>query len=113
LEEDAPQPPSFPVAGTNEVEQVRYTAPGEGDAEEGRVWINREQYFANVSTEVWNFHVGGYQVAHKWLKDRKGRTLSFDDLAHYRRTVAALAATIHLMSEIDTTIEAHGGFPFA
>lgn len=111
LEARGANAPDFPVAGTNTVEAVRYTAPGEGDAAEGRVWINREQYFAGVAPEVWNFHVGGYQVCQKWLKDRKTRTLSFDDLTHYRHTVAALAETIQLMSEIDATIEARGGFP--
>jgi hypothetical protein len=111
LERQGASPPGFPVGGTNEVEQVRYTAPGEGGHEEGRVWINREQYFAGVAPEVWGFHVGGYQVCQKWLKDRKGRTLSFDDLEHYRRVVAALAETIALMSEIDAEIEGRGGWP--
>jgi len=60
---------------------------------------------------VWEFHVGGYQVCEKWLKDRKGRKLSFEDLAHYQRIVSALAETIRLMAEIDTVIEEHGGFP--
>ena len=90
---------------------MRYTAPGEHGHAEGRVWINREQYFAGVAPEVWNFHVGGYQVCQKWLKDRKGRTLSYDDLAHYRRVVAALAETIHLMADIDAVIDQHGGWP--
>jgi predicted helicase len=111
LEERAPDLADFPVGGTNTVEAVRYTAPASPGAGEGRVWINREQYFANVPPEVWNFHVGGYQVAAKWLKDRKGRTLAYDDLAHYQQTLAALAETIRLMSEIDATIEAHGGWP--
>jgi hypothetical protein len=60
---------------------------------------------------VWEFHVGGYQVCEKWLKDRKGRTLTYEDLAHYQQTVAALAETIHLMAAIDETIEDHGGWP--
>jgi len=111
LEERAPDLASFPASGTNVVEALRYTAPGEGDAAEGRVWINHEQYFANVSPEVWDFHVGGYQVAHKWLKDRKGRTLAYEDLAHYQRMLAALAETMRLMSGIDAAIEAHGGWP--
>jgi hypothetical protein len=89
---------------------VRYTEPGEG-ADEGRVWINKEQYFENVPEEVWSFHVGGYQVCQKWLKDRKGRTLTYDDLAHYQQIVSALSETIRLMSEIDETIEQHGGWP--
>ena len=111
MEERAPDLVAFPVGGANTVEAVRYTAPGEGGASEGRIYVNREQYFANVPPEVWNFHVGGYQVANKWLKDRKGRMLSYDDLAHYAQTLAALAATIRLMSEIDAAIEAHGNWP--
>jgi predicted helicase len=111
MEEHAHGAADFPAAGSNTVEQVRYTAPGEHGHAEGRVWINRDQYFANVAPEVWNFHVGGYQVCQKWLKDRKGRTLSYDDLSHYRRVVAALAETIRLMADIDATIDAHGGWP--
>ena len=60
---------------------------------------------------VWSFRVGGYQVCEKWLKDRKGRTLSKDDIVHYQKTVVALAETIRLMNEIDEAIEAHGGSP--
>ena len=63
--------------------------------------------------EVWAFHVGGYQVCAKWLKDRKGRQLTYDDLTHYQHVVAALAETISLMREIDEVIEAHGGWPLS
>ncbi|MDQ1589571.1 MAG: hypothetical protein QOG71_198 [Pyrinomonadaceae bacterium] len=111
LEERAPDLASFPASGTNVVEALRYTADGEGGEGVGRVWINHEQYFANVPQEVWDFHVGGYQVAHKWLKDRKGRALAYEDLAHYQRLLAALAETMRLMSGIDAAIEAHGGWP--
>lgn len=112
LEQHAPPITTYPRTGDNNVEAVRYTAPGEAEAGgEGRVWINREQYFEGVPPEVWNFHVGGYQVANKWLKDRKGRQLTFDDLAHYGRVVAALAETIRLMSEIDAIIKEHGDWP--
>ncbi len=62
---------------------------------------------------VWTFHIGGYQVCQKWLKDRKGRTLSKDDIAHYQKIVVALSETIRLMKEIDETIEKHGGWPGA
>ena len=50
---------------------------------------------------MWNFHIGGYQVCEKWLKDRKGRKLTYDDKEHYRKVVAALGRTIELMAEID------------
>jgi hypothetical protein len=67
--------------------------------------------FRGVPEEVWNFHIGGYQVCEKWLKDRKGRTLTTDDFVHYHRIVVALHETIHLMAEIDRVIDAHGGWP--
>jgi hypothetical protein len=66
-----------------------------------------------VSRRSTTGHIGGYQVCEKWLKDRKGRTLSKDDLAHYGRIVVALNETIRLMKEIDQTIEKHGGWPGA
>ena len=69
--------------------------------------------FRGVPEDVWNFHIGGYQVCEKWLKDRKGRTLSKDDIAHYQKIVVALAETIRLMEEIDEVIEQHGGWPGA
>ena len=80
---------------------------------EGAVWINASQRFEGVPEAAWNFHVGGYQVCEKWLKDRKGRTLSANDIAHYQRVVVALNETIRLMAEIDEVIEAHGGWPGA
>jgi hypothetical protein len=67
----------------------------------------------DVPEEVWDFHIGGYQVCHKWLKDRKGRTLSDDDVAHYQTIVVALNETIRIMAEIDEVIEAYGGWPGA
>ncbi len=77
----------------------------------GKVHINSASYFDGVTEDVWNFHVGGYQVARKWLKDRRERALSPDDIQHYTRTCHALASTIEHMRLIDETIEAHGGFP--
>ena len=71
-----------------------------------RVSINTTQGFEDVSEEVWEFRVGGYQVAQKWLKDRNGRPLSFDDQIHYRRTLTALAETARLMTLIDARIPA-------
>ena len=85
------------------------------------VWIDKDQTigFKGVREEVWNFHIGGYQVCEKWLKDRgpkagkPGRTLTKDDLAHYQKIVVALSETIRLMAEIDEVIEKHGGWPGA
>ena len=96
----------YPVAGDNLVDNLRYIKPA-GDTR-GCVWINQKQYFENVPPEVWGYHIGGYQVCQKWLKDRKGRQLSYDDLTHYRGIVAALARTIELQAAID---EAIGDWP--
>jgi hypothetical protein len=92
---------TYPERGSNVVEQTP-------KFDKGRVYINKTQYFDGISEEVWNFHVGGYQVLEKWLKDRKGRTLSDDDLLHYQKIVVALTQTITTMTEID---EAIGEFP--
>ena len=89
----------YPVAGSNRVDKVRW-APATNDAI-GRVYINSEQYFDGVPAAVWDTHIGGYRVAEKWLKDRKGRALSYDDLTHYQNVVAALARTLEIQSGID------------
>ena len=98
---------SFPVAGDNTVSAVRYTEAL------GRVHINDAQYFEGVPPAVWNFHVGGYQVCEKWLKDRRRRALDYDEITRYLQIVAALGETLALTSQIDTTIAAHGGWPLA
>jgi hypothetical protein len=90
--------PDFPERGTDTVERVHY------NANEQRVYINRTQYSANVPSHVWRFHVGGYQVCEKWLKDRKGRPLTSDDQQHYQGITVALRETIRLMAEIDALI---------
>ena len=110
MEGTGSNPPGFPEKGSDIVDEVRYQPPSPQCAN-GRVWINSAQYFDGVPPEVWEFHIGGYQVCQKWLKDRRGRQLDYDDLDHYSRTVAALGDTIHLMAEIDRTIADHGGFP--
>jgi len=79
------------------------------------VWIDKAQTtgFKGVSEEVWNFHVGGYKVCEKWLKDRKGRKLSKVDITHYQQVVFSLLETIRLMEEIDVVVEQYGGWPMA
>jgi len=97
---------SYPVAGDDKVEKVVFT-PSPQSSPEGRfgnVWINAKQYFGEVPEEVWSFKVGGYQVCEKWLKDRKGRILSSEDISHYQRVVVALKETIRIMEEIDKVI---------
>ena len=85
----------YDVNGDHLVDRVRYV-----DAQK-RVYINDEQFFAGVPKEVWEFQIGGYQVCEKWLKDRKGRKLTVDEISHYQRIVTALSETIRLMNEID------------
>ena len=105
-------PANFPVSGDNVVAAgyPRYAPPDADNDDTGRVYINRSQYFAGVTPEVWEFRIGGYQPMDKWLKDRRRRDLScYDDLEHYRRMAAAIAETIAQMSWIDGVIENAGG----
>jgi hypothetical protein len=67
----------------------------------GRVYINETQFFPVIPEVAWNFYIGGYQSAQKWLKDRKGRELSFEDIVHYQKIIVALNRTDELMKEID------------
>ena len=108
---------------------VAYDGPADPVVEKasysgGTVWLDKAKTagFPGVPEEVWDFHVGGYQVCHKWLKDRQakggknprpGRTLTPDDLAHYAKIVTALHHTIRLMEEVDEVIDRHGGWPDA
>src|SRR5690606_25082125 len=66
----------------------------------GRVHINKDQYFAGVPEIAWGFPIGGYQPAQKWLKDRRGRALSWDDIGHYQKIVKILSETDRIMREI-------------
>ena len=83
---------TFPEPGSQQIDMLKW--------KDKQVWINKQQYFGNVPEEVWNFYIGGYQPAQKWLKDRKGRTLVFDDIKHYLYIIHALAETIKLMQKI-------------
>ena len=104
---------TYPQTGNNQVEKVWYspsmTIPGEGQnsptveglGKAGKVWINHDQYFDGVPKIAWEFYIGGYQPAQKWLKDRKGRMLGFEDILHYQKIIVALTETDRLMKEID------------
>lgn len=85
---------SYPVTGSNVVEKPVY--------KDGRVYINEDQYFGDVPEIAWSFYIGGYQPAQKWLKDRKGRTLTNEDIEHYQKVIVALTETSGVMKEIDT-----------
>jgi type I restriction-modification system DNA methylase subunit len=78
---------------------------------ESKVHVNDRDYFAGVPNNVWEFHIGSYQVCEKWLKDRRGRQLSAEDIAHYQKIIVALKETIRLMGEVDAAIESAGGWP--
>ena len=85
------------------------------------VWVDKAKTrgFRGVPEEVWNFHIGGYQVCEKWLKDRgpkkgnPGRMLTDEDIDHYQKIVVALSETLRIMQEIDEVIDQHGGWPDA
>ncbi len=83
----------YPISGNNIVSKLKFEA--------GRVYINETQYFDGVPDIAWSFYIGGYQPAQKWLKDRKGRALNHEDIAHYQKIISALANTHRLMQEID------------
>jgi len=103
---------TYPIKGSDTVEKVAFLekpppsakSAQSADKDKGRVYINKEQYFAGIRPEEWEFHIGGYQVLQKWLKDRKGRKLTADDLSHYQRIVVAIRETMRLMAEIDKAI---------
>ena len=119
---------TYPASGSNVVEKIAWSVgvpPGDAVAQasrpcssdispipavaqasrlcssSGRVFINPTQYFDNVPEVSWNFYIGGYQPAQKWLKDRKGRTLSYNDIIHYQKVIVALKRTAEVMEEID------------
>ncbi len=88
---------SYPVGGDNEVVKPEY--------KDNKVYINKTQYFDNVPEIAWNFYIGGYQPAQKWLKDRKGGILSYEDVMHYQKIIKALTETHTTMQQIDEIIE--------
>ena len=95
----------YPIDGDNVVEKIRFelnpVRVQNSDRVDGKVFINETQYFDNVPEIAWNFYIGGYQPAQKWLKDRKEKTLSFEDIFHYQKIIVALTETDRLMNEID------------
>ena len=109
-------PTNMTESGDFQIEQVSYS--------DETVWIDKAKTrgFQSVPEEVWNFHIGGYQICERWLKDRQakggkdprpGRVLTDEDINHYRKIIVAISETIRIMAEIDEVIEAHGGWPDA
>ena len=101
---------TYPKAGSNEItNKLTKTDPGfvseEMNKDIGKVWINDQQYFGNVPLKAWEFYIGGYQPAQKWLKDRRGRTLRMEEIQHYQKMIVALVETGRIMGEIDGVFE--------
>jgi predicted helicase len=94
----------YPVGGDHRVERVEY------DEKAQRVWINGAQYFEPVPPEVWAYRVGGYPVCHKWLDDRKGTTLSYDERLTYQKMITALSGTLALQAQIDAVARGAWGW---
>ncbi|MBD2139378.1 DNA methyltransferase, partial [Anabaena sp. FACHB-1237] len=105
MQETGTEISTYPIAGSDIVEQVKYHENHQ------QIWINSEQYFDQVSPQIWNFYIGGYQVCQKWLKDRKGRQLNFDDISHYQNIISIISETMKIMADIDKIIDEYGGFP--
>src|ERR1035437_3728597 len=84
---------TFPKLGSDKVEDIKYL--------NGKVIINEKQYFGNVPAPVWNFYIGGYQPAQKWLKERRGRILTNNEIEQYQKIIVALTETDRIMKEIN------------
>jgi predicted helicase len=85
----------FPKDGSNKVEKVGYAEEGQ------RVFINKEQYFDGIPQDIWEYRIGAYRVMEKYLKERKGRKLSLDEINHYMKVAKAIQLTIDLQQKID------------
>jgi predicted helicase len=95
---------SYPKDGSNQITNKIEKKDWElfdKENEIGRIWINEEQYFENIPLIAWEIYIGGAQPAQKWLKDRRGRTLQFDDILHYQKIIVALSETNRIMKEIN------------
>lgn len=88
---------NYPIDGNNIVEKPEY--------KNKQVWINQTQYFENVPETAWSFYIGGYQPAQKWLKDRKDKQLSYDDIIHYMKIITALSLTDTVMAQINEIVK--------
>lgn len=108
---------SYPITGDNIVENryPHFVAPGNEsikigkvrlrpNTDKGRVYINATQFFEGINEKAWKFHIGGYQVCEKWLKDRTGRTLSYSDMINYMKICETISYTLGIMHEIDLTM---------
>lgn len=81
----------YPITGSNVVEKVEY--------KDHRIYINETQYFDNIQESAFNYYIGSYQPAQKWLKDRKGQKLAFEDIRHYQEIIYSLSKTYKTISQ--------------
>ena len=86
----------YPISGSDVVEKVEY--------KNNRVYINEMQYFDNIQECVFNYYIGGYQPAQKWLKDRKSQKLAFEDIRHYQEIIYILVNTLKIIKNFDYDI---------
>jgi hypothetical protein len=85
----------FQGTGDKRVDKIKY------DKEGKRIYINKDQYFEGVEENIWQYRIGGYQVCNKWLKDRKGKVLSLNNIKHYCKVATAIKHTINIQKSID------------
>ncbi|PIZ96772.1 MAG: hypothetical protein COX80_00540 [Candidatus Magasanikbacteria bacterium CG_4_10_14_0_2_um_filter_33_14] len=90
---------TFPEGGSNRIEK------GYPKYKDGNVYINETQYFGNVPEVAWDFYIGGYQPAQKWLKDRREREFTTEDIEHYQKIIVALTETDRLMGDINKVVK--------
>jgi predicted helicase len=99
----------FPIKGNGLVERVFFREP-QTSGKHGEIWINETQYFSEISASTWSYSIGGYRICEKWMLDRKGRELSYDELSHYLYILQACERSAALVVEIDNMIDAAGGW---
>jgi hypothetical protein len=91
----------FPISGSNRIE----AGYPKHDGSTNRLYINEQQYFEGLPQNIFDMTIGGYKICDKWLRERKGKVLTFDEISVFQKVVVALKGTIEIMSEIDTLIE--------
>ena len=96
--------PKFPVAGNGVVTKLEYVPESSTNSSNGRVWINNRQYFDGVTSDVWDYRLGSFFPASKWLDDKLNKTLSFDDIEKYCQICGILQTTLVLTQKVNEVI---------
>jgi len=87
----------FPIEKKRKIEKVEHN--------DEKIWINDEQYFTAVSEEIWNYKIGGFRICEKWLKERRGRILSFEESELFKQIILSITLTIKIQNDIDKLYE--------